>query len=51
MIYAEVITRLDREGCLKKVKAEMAETIGYGDIINEEKTDKIESTLPYMQPS
>jgi hypothetical protein len=43
-MYGEVVSRLDKEGCLKKIKAEMAESIGYGDIINEEKTDKIEST-------
>ena len=42
-IYADLIGRLEREGLLKKVKAEVSEVIGYGDIINEEKTDKIES--------
>lgn len=44
MISAEVLSRLEKEGCLKKIKSEMAEVIGYGDIINEEKTDKIEGT-------
>lgn len=42
MIFAEVVTRLEKEGYLKKIKSEVADVIGYGDIINEEKTDKIE---------
>ena len=41
MIYGEVVSRLDKEGYLKKIKAEVSENIGYGDIINEEKTEKI----------
>lgn len=34
MLSSEVLSRLDKEGCLKKIKGEMSEVIGYGDIIN-----------------
>ena len=38
MIFAEVTNRLEKEGFLKKIKGEVSENIGYGEIINEEKT-------------
>ena len=34
IIFAEVVTRLEKEGYLKKIKSELADIIGYGDIIN-----------------
>jgi hypothetical protein len=34
MIYNEVVSRLEKEGYLKKIKSEVADVIGYGDIIN-----------------
>jgi hypothetical protein len=34
MIFGEVVTRLEKEGFLKKIKSDIAEIIGYGDIIN-----------------
>ncbi len=43
MIYSEVVSRLEKEGFLKKIKTDIAQVIGYGDIINEEKTEKIQS--------
>lgn len=42
IIYADIIAKVEKEGFFKKIKTEVAEQIGYGDIINEEKTDKIE---------
>ena len=51
LINSEVLSRLEKEGCLKKVKSEMAEHIGYGEIINEEKTDKIEGKAAPTQHS
>lgn len=51
MIYSEVVNRLEKEGFLKKIKTDIAEIIGYGDIINEEKTEKIESRCVVMQIS
>ena len=30
MIFAEVINKVDKEGYLKKVKAEVSDIIGYG---------------------
>ncbi len=41
IIYNDIVSKLEKEGSLKKIKTEMAESIGYGDIINEEKTEKI----------
>jgi hypothetical protein len=34
-IFVDIIVRLEKEGLLKKIKSEIAEAIGYGDIINE----------------
>ena len=51
MMFGEVVSKLEKEGFLKKIKGEVAETIGYGEIINEEKTEKIEGTLSLIQPS
>ena len=41
MMFGQVVSKLEKEGFLKKIKGEVAETIGYGEIINEEKTEKI----------
>lgn len=30
MIFAEVISKVDKEGFLKKIKAEVSDIIGYG---------------------
>lgn len=30
MIFNEVVSRLEKEGFLKKIKADVADTIGYG---------------------
>lgn len=46
IIYADIIAKVEKEGFFKKIKTEVAEQIGYGDIINEEKTDKIEGKSP-----
>lgn len=34
LIHSEIVSRLDKENMLKKIKNEVAEIIGYGDIIN-----------------
>jgi hypothetical protein len=34
IIYVDIVNKLEKEGLLKKIKNEVAEVIGYGDIIN-----------------
>lgn len=48
LISADIVSKLEKEGVLKKIKNEVTEIIGYGDIINEEKTEKIECTCIIM---
>jgi hypothetical protein len=42
LIYSDILNKLEKENLLKKIKSEVTDIIGYGDIINEEKTEKIE---------